>query len=84
MEVTTYSDARANLKDVMDRVVADCTPTVIARRNGGSVVMVSLADWNAMAETDYLLSTPANATRLRRSIAQANAGRVSEHKLAES
>ena len=79
MDVMTYSDARANLKDVMDRVVDDCSPTVIARRKGGSVVMVSLADWNAMAETDYLLSNPANAKRLRESIAQIEAGEATAH-----
>ena len=79
MNVMTYSDARANLKDVMDRVVEDRAPTVVARRKGGSVVIVSLADWNAQAETDYLLSNPANAKRLRRSLAQIEAGEVTTH-----
>jgi antitoxin YefM len=39
-----------------------------------SVVMVSLADWNAMEETLHLLSTPENARRLFESIAQLEAG----------
>ena len=75
MDVFTYSDARANLKAVMDRVVDDCTQAVITRQNGEPVVMVSLADWNAMTETMHLLSTPANAERLRGSIRQLDAGK---------
>ncbi len=31
MDVITYSDARANLKDVMDRVVEDRTQVVVTR-----------------------------------------------------
>ena len=64
MDVLTYSDTRANLKEVMDRVVADRTPVVVTRQKAEAVVMVSLADWNAMEETLHLLSSPANAARL--------------------
>jgi antitoxin YefM len=81
MDVVTYSDARANLKDVMDRVVADRTQVVITRQKADAVVMVSLADWNAVEETLHLLSTPANAERLRRSIRQLDAGKGSERHL---
>ena len=59
--VLTFTDTRQNLKDVMDRVVEDHTPVVITRQKAESVVMVSLADWNAMEETSRLLSSPANA-----------------------
>ena len=48
MDVLTYSDTRAKLKDVMDRVVEDHAPVVVTRKRGEAVVMVSLADWNAM------------------------------------
>ena len=65
MDVVTYSDARQNLKDVMDRVVEDRTQVVITRQKAEAVVVVSLSDWNAMEETMHLLSTPRNAERLR-------------------
>jgi antitoxin YefM len=81
MDVTTYSEARANLKTLMDRVVEDRDPIVIARRRGQSVVMVSLDDWNAMQETNHLLSTPANAAELRASIAELDAGQGTERTL---
>lgn len=72
MDVLTYSDARANLKGVMDRVVEDRTEIVVTRQKGEAVVIVSLSDWNAMAETMHLVSTAANAERLRASIRQLN------------
>ena len=81
MDVLTYSDARANLKEVMDRVVEDRTQIVITRQKAEAVVMVSLEDWNAMEETMHLLSTPANAERLRSSIRQLDAGKGVEHEL---
>lgn len=75
MDVMTYSDARRNLKSVMDKVVDDCSEVVVTRRNGEAVVMVSLSEWNSIVETEYLLSTPANAERLRRGIAQFESGK---------
>ena len=74
MDVMTYSDTRARLKEVMERVVADRTPVVVTRQKAEAVVMVSLADWNAMEETLHLLSSPANAERLRKSIRELEAG----------
>ncbi|WP_374534561.1 type II toxin-antitoxin system Phd/YefM family antitoxin [Phenylobacterium sp.] len=83
MDVLTYSDTRANLKDVMDRVVEDRAPVVITRKRGEAVVMVSLADWNAMDETLHLMSTPANAARLAEAIRQLDAGDGTERDLIE-
>jgi len=81
MEVLTYSDACMNLKSVMDKVIADRSEAIITRRNGEAVVMVSLADWNSIVETEYLLSSPENAKRLRESIAQAERGELVERDL---
>jgi antitoxin YefM len=83
MDVLTYSDTRANLKEVMDRVVEDHRPVVITRQKAEAVVMVSLADWAAIEETMHLLSSPKNAQRLRAAIDQLDAGGGNEHDLAE-
>ncbi len=83
MDVRSFSDTRANLKDVMERVVRDRRPVVITRQKAEAVVMVSLADWNAMEETVHLLSSPRNAERLREAIAELNAGDGAEHELVE-
>lgn len=70
MDVITYSEARANLKGIMDQVVSDRTHVVVTRQKAESIVMVSLEDWNAIEETMYLLSNRTNADRLRQSIEQ--------------
>lgn len=83
MDVLTYSDTRANLKEVMDRVVDDHAPVVVTRQRGEAVVMVSLSDWHAMEATAHLLSTPANAARLRAAIADLDAGKGEARDLIE-
>jgi antitoxin YefM len=84
MDGMSFTDTRANLKAVMERVVADHAPLVITRQKAEAVVMVSLADWNAMEETSRLLSSPANAERLRAAINQLDQGHGSERNLIES
>lgn len=81
MNVITFSDARASLKTVMDDVCKDHNPTLVTRVSGDHVVMMSLADFNSMEETMYLLSSPKNAERLMESIAQLKAGRVQTREL---
>ena len=83
MDVLTYTDARKELKGVMDRVIRDAEEIVVTRKNRESVVMVSLDTWNSIQETMHLLSTPNNASRLRASIAQLDAGTGEERDLIE-
>lgn len=75
MDVISYSDTRAHLKEVMDRVVEDRAPVVISRQKAESVVMISLADWNAIEETMHLLSSTNNAARLKSAIGQLDAAK---------
>jgi antitoxin YefM len=81
MDVLNFSETRAKLKSVMDKVVRDRAPVVISRKNGEAVVLVSLADWNAMDETNYLLSTRANREALAASLGEFDAGKDEEHDL---
>ena len=83
MDVMTYSEARAQLKGVMDRAINDKHEVIVTRKKGEAVVVVSLETWNAVNETLHLLSTPKNASRLRASIAQLDAGTGEERELAE-
>lgn len=83
MDVVTYSDARANLKGVMDRVVEDKTEVIVTRQKAEAVVMVSLSEWNSISETLHLLSSPKNAERLRKAIRDMDAGKGVEHDLVE-
>jgi len=81
MNILTFSEARARLKSVMDDVCKDHSPTVVTRVNGEHVVMLSLADFNSMEETLYLLSSQKNASRLMESIAQIKAGKALQREL---
>nr|WP_321484281.1 type II toxin-antitoxin system prevent-host-death family antitoxin [uncultured Cohaesibacter sp.] len=74
MDVLTYTDARASLKDVMDRVIHDRVEVVVTRKKREAVVMISLDEYNAIQETLHLQKSPENARRLQASIAQLDAG----------
>jgi len=76
MQVLTFTQARAGLKQTMDDVCRDHEPAVITRQRGEPVVMISLEDYNGMQETLYLLSSSANARRLRESLDEVRAGKV--------
>jgi len=81
MLTETFSNARNNLKAVIDRVVADHAPIKITRQRGENVVLVSESDWESMEETLYLLSSPKNAERLLGAIKRMDAGEGEEHEL---
>lgn len=83
MDVMTYSDTRAHLKEVMDRVVADRAPVVVSRQKAESVVMISLSDWNAIEESLHLLSGETNRKRLIAAIEQLDGGKGEARDLIE-
>lgn len=84
MRTVNFSEARSNLKEVLDRVVDDADVTLIKRRDAGDVVVMSLDTWNSWRETEYLLASPANARRLLQSIAALEAGKGIERELIEA
>ncbi|MBY0307012.1 MAG: type II toxin-antitoxin system prevent-host-death family antitoxin [Sphingomonas sp.] len=51
MQTITYSEARDNLKRLMDKAAADRAPILITRRRGENVVMISADQWAGIAET---------------------------------
>lgn len=83
MDAITYSSARANLARTMNRVCEDHETLIITRNGEQSVVMLSLADYQSLEETAYLLRNPTNARRLLSATTQLNAGQGVERKLAK-
>ncbi len=81
MKAMTYTAARETLADTMQRVCEDHVPVVITRRRDQAVVMMALADYEALDETAYLLRSPKNARRLRSAIDQLRAGKGTERTL---
>jgi len=83
MDHVSYTELRQNLKKHLDKVCDDRAPLVVTRRNAEPVVVLSLTEYEALEETLHLLSDPENAARLREAIADAEAGRLTEHDLIE-
>lgn len=81
MKAITYTAAREKLADTIDRVCEDHAPVIITRRRDQAVVMISLADYESLEETAYLLRSPENARRLRDAIHQLRAGGGSKQNL---
>ena len=81
MRAISYSEARENLKSVIDKVVADRAPIAITRQRGEGAVLISESEWASIEETLYLLSSPANAKHLLDGIAELDAGKGEEHEL---
>ena len=81
MKIVTFTEARNQLKTVLDRVVDDADYTVITRRDAEDTVVMSLEYFNSLLETVHLLKSPANAAHLQRSIEQYRQGQVTEKDL---
>ena len=83
MEATTYTAVRENLARTMTKVCQDHAPIIVTRKQNGSVVIMSLEDYEALEETAYLLRAPKNARRLIESVAELADGKGSERSLIE-
>lgn len=83
MEATTYTAVRENLARTMTKVCQDHAPIIVTRKQNGSVVIMSLEDYEALEETAYLLRAPKNARRLIESFAELADGKGTERSLIE-
>jgi len=80
---TTYTQARAKLASLCDRVAETREPYVIERRNGENVALISEAELNALLETAHLLRSPRNAARLASALERALSGKPAPSSLGE-
>ena len=76
MNVTTFSEARNNLKTVLDKVANDADCTIITRRDAGDAVVMSLDYYNSLMETVHLLRSSENTAHLATSIEQYRTGKT--------
>ena len=83
MKTLSYTESRANYAQVLDDVVNNREETIITRAGHEPVVIVSLADYESLRETAYLLRSPANARRLLDSIDRLENGGGERRDLAE-
>jgi antitoxin YefM len=83
MHAISYTSARGNLAKTMKQVCDNHDPVIITRNKSEAVVMLSLDDYESLQETNYLLHSPANATRLCESIDELDKGNGKERELIE-
>ena len=83
MDSISYTSARSNLAKTMERVCNDHAPIAITRKGEGAVVMISMADYQSLEETAYLLRSPKNVRRLIEAVAELEKGKGQERDLME-
>lgn len=84
MQVTSISNFRKDIKKYVDDVDKNHEPLIVTRSDNVSVVVISLADYNSMDTTDYLLSTPTNKSRIIKSYKNVTEGKLEPHELIET
>ena len=83
MRIVTYSEARNNLKRVLDQVLIDSDFTIISRRNADDMAVLSLEQFNGLMETVNLLKYPVNASHLNEAVSQYNQRQTLENRLVD-
>jgi len=84
MTTIPLTKAKQNLEKLIEQVIADADPIILSTEAGQEVVLLSLDEFNSWKETIYLLSNPANAAHLRKSIAEARAGQLEDKALVDA
>ncbi len=82
MNVVSFSDLRKDMKHIMDMAHDRHEPTIIMRKNGSMIIM-SLDDYNSLQETAYILSNPNNAKHVLSSLEELRQGKGKERNLVE-
>jgi antitoxin YefM len=83
MDAITINQAKKDISRLIEKVISDAEPTIICTDHGQKAVLLSLDEYNSWQETLYLLSNPANAEHLRRSIQEDKSGKITERELVE-
>ncbi len=70
MQAVFYSQARNNLRSIIDNVCDDFDEYIITTKDNKSAVLISYDEYSAMKETMYLLSSKTNRDRLGEAMEQ--------------
>lgn len=77
MKAVTYTNARKNLRSLIQDVCKNAEPTIIVSNEASEqAVLISLDDYQSMEETAYLLRSPANRAHLERSVKELKEGKL--------
>ena len=76
MKSISFVEANNDLKAILDTVCDSNDVITVKSFNTGDAVIMSLAHYNSLMETLYLLKSPTNAAHLAKSIAQYENGEM--------
>lgn len=82
MSAITATEARKSLFGLIQRVNDDHVPVEVVSKHGNAVIL-SKDDYDGLAETAYLLRSPANAERLLSALERARRGEFESHDLVD-
>ena len=83
MLTTTLSDFRKDIKRYFDSVTQNFETLIINRGKNNGIVIMSLAEYNSLLNTQHELSSRINESRLDSAIEKLNSGNSSVKNLVE-
>jgi antitoxin YefM len=83
MQTVSYTEARNQFAGLIESVTRDREPVTITRNGESTVVLLAAEEYAAIEATLHLLSTPANAERIRQGLADHAAGKLQAGELCD-
>ena len=84
MRTATCNELQNNINYFFDGVVFDSEPLLVQRAGAEAVVVISLSDYNAMSETEFLMRSPAMMQAISQGEDDIRSGKSIEKKENES
>lgn len=82
-EITSPTEARKSLFQLLEKVVEDKEVFIINRRNGENVALIAESELRSLVETVYLLRSPGNARRLFSALEESTTGKIKPESVEE-
>lgn len=76
MQIVTATQLKSHMKDIFEQSIMNNEAVVIKRPHNQDMALISLAEYQSLVETAYLLGNSANAEHLAKSIAQIDSNKT--------